>query len=119
MLKNCLNCQKKFNASSRQKFCSVKCKDQYHYKLRKGSRHHVNQINNILFSNHGILHDLLSNKSSLIVFQSNLLSLGFNLKYHTHTEIVGKNEYWFCYEYGFRFIDKERVHLIKSSDLSK
>ncbi|GAB4283161.1 MAG: hypothetical protein Kow0068_07950 [Marinilabiliales bacterium] len=113
MIKKCLNCHKKFNAVPRQKYCSVKCKDQYHYRLRKGIKSTVANINNKLNKNRRILHELLANKKNLIVFASNLKSLGFECDYHTHIKKVGKYDYFFCYEYGFRFIDNERISLIK------
>ena len=59
---------------------------------------------------------MLGTKQEEIVTRETLLKMGFEFDYCTH-HIVSKyqkNEYIFCYNYGYWKLDEEKLKVVKS-----
>ncbi|OQP49679.1 hypothetical protein A4D02_28455 [Niastella koreensis] len=99
-----------------RKFCSEGCKNEYHNNQKAESRNEIIRIEKALKNNRRILKKVLGVKHEEIVTRETLLKMGFEFTYHTHHVLSSyqKNEYTFCYNYGYRKIDEERLKVVKS-----
>lgn len=82
----CKICKDPIYGRSDKVFCSLKCKNTYHQKLRYASVKSAIRINEYLKRNHGILLEQLGkNKFQVKVYRNVLSDKKFRFKYHTHT----------------------------------
>ncbi len=103
MQRKCRICKKSIKGRSDKIFCSVKCKSEYHHKLRKVTAIEVREINKILSRNRSILLELMGKNT--VQKKINRLELDrkkFNYKYHTHTY---NKEKLYHYVYDFSWME--------------
>lgn len=115
---SCLFCQKPIRSGrSDKKFCDSACKDGY-YNERKGSeRSEIGKIDVILKRNRRILKGVFNpKKPDLLIDREKLVKEGLEFNYHTHYLITKtkKNQFIFCYDYGYREVEKHKYQVIKS-----
>lgn len=115
MKKNCINCGISYNASSRQKYCSAKCKSHFNYLKSRNAEHHVQIIDNILHENRQILNRVLKGNNYTIIFKSNLNALKFYPTCITSYEKKDNKVFYYCYEFEFSEVDSERWMIVKKS----
>ncbi|HOT14327.1 MAG TPA: hypothetical protein PK252_06160 [Bacteroidales bacterium] len=102
--KICLHCQKPLEKGrSDRKFCDYYCRNAYNNQRTNESEKIIKTINQILRKNRTILRNLNPTGHST-VRKEYLVMQGFNFNHFTHRYVANnKNEYWFCYEYGYMF----------------
>jgi hypothetical protein len=116
--KNCLACDKPIKGRTDKKFCDDSCRNNYNNRMNSYSSPLVRNINNILRRNRRILEDLLAplEKKVLVIERQKLLQRGFQFDYMTeHYHPDKKEHYYYCYEYGYRSIDQEKVLVVKDT----
>jgi hypothetical protein len=117
-VKNCLACERPIKGRTDKKFCDDSCRNNYNNRLYSYSIPVVRNINNILRKNRRILEDLLSglDKKVLVVERRKLAEKGFQFEYFTQYFTTKENDqYYYCYEYGYRSIDSEKVLAVKDT----
>ncbi len=114
----CPECGEKIIGRADKKFCSDQCRNSYNNRLNSDTSNTVRNINNILRKNRRILQDLNKQSGKTMVNKDTLLTNGFNFNYHTHTYTTKKGDnYHFCYEQGYLFLeDKSLYLLVKNKD---
>jgi hypothetical protein len=115
--RQCLNCQEPIKQGrTDRKFCSEGCKNEYHNNQKAESRAEIIRIEKALKNNLRILKKVLGTKQEEIISKETLLKMGFEFDYHTHHFFSSyqKNEYIFCYNYGYRKVEGERLKVVKS-----
>ncbi|MBU3743341.1 MAG: hypothetical protein FGM61_02175 [Sediminibacterium sp.] len=114
-IRKCLSCGSIVRGRPDKKYCDESCRNSYNNRYYSESHAYVRNINQNLKKNRTILERLLP-KHRLMARapQYRLYSMGFRFQYytHTHTNKNGK-QYFFCYEYGYLLLDKERVLIVK------
>lgn len=99
--RQCLQCSKPIMGRSDKKYCNQYCRNDYNNLLQKNkSADCIKHINEIMFQNRNILIDL-NKKRIFNIKEDNLISMGFNFHFHTHSikrrSIVIK----YCYDIGY------------------
>ncbi|HUP14045.1 MAG TPA: hypothetical protein VM187_17615, partial [Niastella sp.] len=105
--KNCLACKRPIKGRTDKKFCDDSCRNNYNNRLNSDITPLMRNINNILRKNRRIIEELLAHldKKVLVIDRQKLVEKGFHFDYCTeHTE-----QYYYCYDYGYRALDKEKV----------
>lgn len=101
---------------SDKKFCSVKCKNDYNYRMRKATKSATAQIDAILHRNREILEQLMSSqtKKKLMIDRLELERWGFNFNYITgiYKNSQGKL-YHYVYDYAWMAFSKQEVMIVK------
>lgn len=97
----CLDCGNELKGRSDKKFCDDQCRSHYHNRLNEGRNRSQRPLNGILRKNHSVLSKLFKARKSRIG-REELLQLGFNLNFHTHSKTIDGETFQFCYEYGYR-----------------
>lgn len=105
--RNCKHCGKEIDPVKGRRdrqFCDEQCKNSYHNTLAYEEEKEAKRINKILKKNRDILKKMSARKDREAISKEMLLKAGFNFKYYTHhkTSVHQKNEYTFCYDYGYR-----------------
>lgn len=119
---HCLECGKPITRGrADKKFCDEGCRTLYHNRHKISEHQEVKRIQLGLNKNRRILKDVLAGKQEVLCPSDELKKAGFNFDFHTHHAIskVQKNEYLFCYNYGYRWIDDNTVKVVKSFDDKK
>jgi len=96
--RHCLECGHEIKyGRDDKKFCSIKCRNDYHNKEKQDHRTVQTRVTNIINRNYAILRNLLkSGITSVEIGQ--LVQWGFNPDYMTsNRKIVKRNECW-CYD---------------------
>jgi len=113
--RKCLTCQKELKGRSDKKFCNEYCRNVFNNRSYSETNLYVRNINQNLRKNRKILEGFLRNKHFMArAPQYRLFSQGFRFQFftHTYTNRQGR-QYFFCYEYGYMLLDKERVLIVK------
>jgi len=116
--KKCLACDKTIKGRADKKFCDDSCRNNYNNRMNCYSSPLVRDINNILRKNRRILEELLAplEKKVLVIERQRLLERGFRFDYMTeHYHPDKKEHYCYCYEYGYRPLDQEKVLIVKDT----
>ena len=114
----CLNCSDPIlKGRSDKKFCDSVCKDEYYNKIKIREHKEIKKIDEALKRNRRILSKLFDpKKEDKLVNREVLLKAGFEFEFHTHfiiTKVKG-NQFVYCYDYGYREVEKDKYKLIKS-----
>jgi hypothetical protein len=113
----CIQCGNPISRGSRpdKRFCSDKCKNDYHNAIKIANSREIEQILAILKRNRTILKALLGDKPEIIVSRELLLKKGFEFDYHTHHVIsqIKQNEFIFSFNYGYRVLEKDLYKVVK------
>lgn len=114
-MKQCKVCHQEFTGRSDKVFCSVKCKNIYHVRLKKNTDKAVRKINQILHRNRRILYELMSEMTAQKTIDRLILDKkGFNFIYHTHQQINSKGKtYYYVYDYGWMSFSDDRIMIVK------
>lgn len=111
----CLECGSKIRGRTDKKFCNDQCRNSYHNRMKSEINALVRRINKSLRHNRYVLSRMIpESKGKTTVPKTKLVNAGFNFTYHTHI-YTSKNghTYYFCYEYGYRPLEKEVYMLVK------
>jgi len=114
-IKVCLSCNKNLHGRIDKKFCNDYCRNTHNNRLNSDGNKYVRNINHSLRKNRRILESLLPNAQSITnTTKQKLHNKGFAFTYFTHTYSNKKgNTYYFCYEYGYLVLEKERVLVVR------
>jgi hypothetical protein len=98
-------------------FCSIKCKNQYHKKLRAVTKIAVKNIDIILHRNRSILLEVMGKKKiQLKVNRMILEKKKFRFKYHTHFHINSKNKmYHHLYDFAWMEFSDDEILIIRKT----
>lgn len=114
----CLNCSKPIKSGrSDKKFCDSICKDAYNNAIKSDDNKETRKIKLTINKNRKILKELFNpRKLEKLIAREDLIKAGFEFTYHTHHVITKtkSNEFTFCYDYGYREIEKDKFQIIKS-----
>jgi len=108
--RKCKICGTPITGRSDKIFCSVKCKNIYHHRLRKNTEIAVKNIDKILHRNRSILFELMGKqKKQIKVDRIELDKKKFNYKYHTHFYVNSRGKtYYYVYDFAWMsFSDNE------------
>lgn len=96
-------------------FCSIKCKNTYHLKLRSATRTAVKEIDVILHRNRSILLELMGKyKTQITVNSIELEKKKFNFKYHTHSNKNSKGKtYYYLYDLGWMMFSNDEILIVR------
>jgi hypothetical protein len=117
-IKYCLACNRSIKGRTDKKFCDGSCRNSYNNRLYSYSIPVIRKINNSLRKNRRILEELFLGLDikALVVERKKLVELGFQFKYFTEQSHSDKKEqYYYCYDYGYRSIDSEKVLAVKDT----
>jgi hypothetical protein len=112
-MKNCIECNEKFNGREDKKFCSDGCRNAYNNKINKDSTNYMRNINNKLRKNYRILSEL-NVDSKTKTSRTKLIGKGFDFEFFTnilHTKTG--NTYHFLYDQGYMALENEYYILVK------
>lgn len=110
--KKCPECGYEIIGRADKKFCSDQCRNSYNNKTKRDSNNFVRNINNILRKNRRILAEFNPRGKSKVTKQQ-LLEKGFKFDYYTNVYTTkGGNTYFFCYDYGYLFLENDYVALV-------
>jgi hypothetical protein len=114
----CLNCQKPIKSGrSDKKFCDSGCKDEYYNAIKTGEHKEIKKIDIILKRNRRILKKIFNpKKEDKLISREALIKAGFEFEFHTHFVVTKykANEFIFCYDYGYREVEKGRYQVVPS-----
>ena len=116
--KNCLACDKLIKGRADKKFCDDSCRNNYNNRMNSYTSPVVRNVNNILRRNRRILEDLLAplDKKVLVIERRKLVERGFQFDFITeYYHPDNKEHYYYCYDYGYRSIDQEKVLAVKDT----
>ena len=115
---HCLYCGKPIKSGrSDKKFCDSGCKDAYNNERKGNERGEIGKIDIVLKRNRRILKGMFNaKKPDLLHDREKLVKAGFEFEYHTHFVVtkVKRNEFVFCYDYGYREVGEGKYQVIKS-----
>jgi hypothetical protein len=116
----CLECHELIRKGrSDKKFCNSTCKDKYYNRLKLEARKEIGRIDTVLKRNRKILKQVFNpQKEDGLITRETLLKAGFEFEFHTHHVItkIRSNEFIFCYDYGYREVEKDKYKVIKRFD---
>lgn len=109
--RHCLNCHTQLHGRTDKKFCNDYCRNTHHNSLNSDGNSCMRNINHCLRKNRRILENLLQGSRPIARFSKQVLqNKGFSFQYFTHQQVSRKgNPVYFCYDYGYRFLEKEQV----------
>jgi hypothetical protein len=103
-----------------KKFCNDFCRNAHHNQISNGENASVRVINTFLKRNRRILENLLYPQlPHTKVPRTQLINRGFSFAYCTHSMALPKGERgFFCYDYGYRFLEEEQVLILRSPEMA-
>ena len=119
-LRKCLSCGNLLQGRVDKKYCDDYCRNTYNNQQKAISNNLIRNINNALKKNRDVLQRLLpENGETIKTSRENLLKLGFQFKYitHTYTTKTG-NVYGYCYEYGYLELENDWILIVRNKDHS-
>ena len=112
-MKNCIECNEKFNGREDKKFCSDGCRTAYNNKINKDSTNYMRNINNKLRKNYRILSEL-NVEGKTKTSRTKLISKGFDFEFFTNIlNTKTGNTYYFLYDQGYMALENEYYILVK------
>ena len=114
-IKTCCECNGVLSGRADKRFCDDNCRTSFNNRLKCDETNFVRNVNNLLRRNRRILRYFLSlNNPKIKRYQ--LVEAGFLFGYLTRTSPVGKEIYYFVYEYGYLILPDEEILLVKTDD---
>ena len=111
MLK-CKNCNETIIGRSDKMFCDDQCRNTFNNKIKRRHEKLILDINKTLRKNRRILQQF-NPEGKTTIRTEYLEKLDFYFRYFTHIFITkNKNEYRFCYEYGYLKLDDEKTLIV-------
>lgn len=116
MEKQCPECGEPIKGRIDKKFCSDLCRNSFNNRQHSETDQIMRSINNTLRRNRRIMQELNPDGKAKIQ-REKLTSRGFNFHYYTSTYLTRTgNQYYFCYDYGYLFLDGDCIALVKKQD---
>lgn len=111
----CKICKKIVEGRADKIFCSIRCKNEYHIKLRAVTTIAVKNINIILHRNRSILLEILGkHRFQLKINRILLEKKKFNFKYHTHFYINTKGKrYFHVYDLAWMEFSDDEILIVR------
>lgn len=116
--KICQHCSNPFAGRRDKKFCSPKCRFDFHINGKAKNFHvpFVRKVTDILIKNRAILQSLLEGKTSTKATKTLLIERGFNFKYSTHSFSPSPEKtYQYCFDYGYLQLKNDWCLIVKSN----
>lgn len=112
----CCICKSELSGRIDKIFCSVRCKNQYHIKLRAVTKAKAQSIDGILHRNRSILLELLGkNLMKKKVPRQLLDKKKFNYKYITHFHINSRNKMVrYVYDFGWLEFSEDSILILRT-----
>ena len=110
----CPVCGKAIKGRSDKRYCSIDCKNHFHYNQRKNTHHIVQEIDQILHKNYKILATLFEGEKSdkLQLPKIVLEKMGFRFNYFTSTYLNSQGKtYHYIYHYAWMEFSTQQVLL--------
>ncbi len=112
----CLDCSNTLRGRTDKKFCDDQCRSNFNNRMKAGQQGCIGPINSILRKNHTVLSRICIGEK-VRTSKDKLLINGFNPDYHTHLlQTQNGNTYYFCYDYGFLFLNKDEILIVKKME---
>ena len=113
----CLECNDQLKGRTDQKFCGDYCRNAYNNRKRTGHKQLVRRIDKILHNNRNVLTKLCPQRKKTLQ-KFNLATAGFDFNYFTNIYRTQKDiVYYFCYDYGYRYLgEKDTILIVKKED---
>jgi hypothetical protein len=114
-MKKCIMCKSKVVGRSDKKYCSIKCKSNYHRKLSEVTNIATQRIDKILHRNRSILLEVmgenkLQTKISIDVLEKKKFSFNYITKYYINSK--GKT-YHHVYDFSWMTFSDNEVLIIR------
>lgn len=112
----CQICKKQMRGRADKKFCSIKCKNQFHQEKRKQNIPIIKEIDQILHHNRELCETLWKNYPDLKmrVPKITLERMGFNFSHYTGSMKNSQGKwYHYVYDYAWMEFSTQDVMLIK------
>lgn len=111
----CPECGEPIKGRIDKKFCSDLCRNAFNNRANSDSNNYVRNTNNILRRNRRIIEENLRGDTGTISKQK-LSDKGFNFNFYTNQLLTGnRNIYFFCYEFGYRFLENDQVMIVRKN----
>jgi hypothetical protein len=117
----CPECNEKLRGRTDKKYCSDSCRSMHHNRQKAEQSMVLKMIDKRLKRNRKILmglYDTLTGDSKMVPLKY-VENLGFTFNFYTHIENDMQEEMVFCYEYGYRKVDNQKVQLLKQIPFSE
>jgi uncharacterized Zn finger protein (UPF0148 family) len=118
-IRKCKICKTQLRGREGKLFCSIKCKNFYHQKLRKVTKKEAYAIDRHLHRNRSILLEVMGKKLSQLKLPRIVLEeKKFTWKYHTHhhTNKQGKMMHY-VYDFGWMEFSDDEVLIVRNATL--
>ena len=98
-----------------RKYCDERCKNAFHNARSMEENEELQRIELILKKNRRVLKKLFGKKDRDNMKRERLLKEGFDFDYHTHhvTSKIKKNEFIFCFDFGYCAVANESYKIVK------
>jgi len=112
----CAECGNEFTGRLDKKFCDDTCRSAFNNRKYSNSVQLIRKINRILSKNRKILKQL-NPKETTKIRREVMIQMGFNFHYFTNLyETTEGKCYYFCYDYGYLFLNEELIMLVIRKD---
>ena len=115
--KNCQTCDKALKGRIDKKFCNDYCRNTFNNYQKMEMNRVVMKVNNVLRKNRNILCALLGSATHMKkIKKERLLMMGFLFEYFTHAQNNKLGTTYYCYDVGYRPLEKEQYLVVKTQD---
>ena len=114
----CPICGKSIAGRSDKKFCSIKCKNNYHHPSKNLKGDQIKMVNTFLYQNFKIMESIFSDekKNKLMVPRILLDKMGFHYPYCTGCYINNQKKlYRYIYNYSWMEFSDQKIMLIRTN----
>jgi hypothetical protein len=116
-IKTCLECGDTLVGRTDKKFCSDQCRASFHNRQNGAETGYARHVNLVLRKNRRIL-SRLNTRGRTRVSANRLREQGFDFRFFTNiAERKDGGIYYYCYEQGYRPIEKEYYLLVVKPDI--
>jgi hypothetical protein len=115
--RKCKICQAKLLGRTDKIYCSIKCKNYYHVRLRQATAKAVKETDKILHRNRSILLEIMGKESTQKIVNRKLLDAKkFNWHYVTHYHINSKNkQVHYVYDFSWIIFSNQEIIIRRKS----
>jgi hypothetical protein len=117
----CKQCGKDINPDKGRKdrkFCDENCKNKFHNTQAYLEEQEIKRIQHVLKKNRRALKKVFGRADKDAIKKDRLLKEGFEFDYHTHfvTTKIKRNQFIFCFDYGYREVEEGLFKIVKAFD---
>jgi len=114
MLQHCKICKKKIVGRRDKLFCSIDCKNVYHYKLNQATKKVTGKVDSILHRNRSILLEICKRKKQIKVKREVLDDKNFKYDFITGFHTNSKNKFvHHVYDFSWLIFSDETVLIFR------